>query len=230
MIKKETNEKLHQAVLEAIELDDARLDAELQNIPKHQFSEKFERQMNELLCKYRKKKMRKKIIRHVAAAAAVVVCITGGLALSSFNNAQASKPGLNIAAWLKAHFGFTQSSDSWQEVPFDTRQFSYVPEGFILREAEISASSVKYKYKNDQDDYFTLKISNMDASWQQHNKNIDMENGLNSLGFEYTYIYEKDQGIHVFMWEASDSLFYDLRGNISKETMTDIMNGIQYER
>lgn len=196
----------------------------------HRFSEKFEREMEEILLRFEKKRRRRDILQYAAAAAVMIVCLTVTLSWTSFRNARASEPGLAISAWLQDHFSFNQKGDSRKDFLFDTEQIGYIPEDFVLRETEVSSTTVKYKYKNNQDDYFTLKVSKTDAFRQQHNENIDMENNLNNSGLEYIYFYEKDHKIHVLIWEGIDSLFYDLRGTVNKETMTDIMNGIQYER
>jgi len=42
-------EKFKLSLLEAMELDDARLEEEMKDLPPHQFSEKFERKMAEIL-------------------------------------------------------------------------------------------------------------------------------------------------------------------------------------
>jgi len=49
LIHKAAMEKFKLSLLEAMELDDARLEEEMKDLPPHQFSEKFERKMAEIL-------------------------------------------------------------------------------------------------------------------------------------------------------------------------------------
>ena len=46
---KKADDKLHQSLIEAMKLDDIRLEEELKDIPLHHFSEEFEKNMEELL-------------------------------------------------------------------------------------------------------------------------------------------------------------------------------------
>ena len=50
-LKKEADEKLRQSLVEAMKLDDARLEEEMKDLPPHQFSEKFEKSMATLMQK-----------------------------------------------------------------------------------------------------------------------------------------------------------------------------------
>lgn len=196
----------------------------------HRFSEKFEREMEELLLKFEKKRRRRDILQYAAAATVMVVCLTVTLFWASFRNARASEPGLTISAWVQDYFSFNQKGDNNQKIQFDPEQIGYIPEGFVLKEMIHSNTIIKYEYTNEHNKSFTIKVSNDSTSFQQHSEDIKTEIAINAAGYEYTYIYEKDDNYHIFMWKDESGLFYNLKGTMDKNTIVMIMDNIIYER
>lgn len=63
--KKEADKRFRQSLIEAMELDDVQLEEELKDLPPHQFSEEFERNMDELLKIMRSKRGRKRKLKQL---------------------------------------------------------------------------------------------------------------------------------------------------------------------
>lgn len=195
----------------------------------HQFSEKFEREMEEIFYNYRKKKKRERLMRHTAVAAAVVVCITWALAMSSISNTKATTPGVNILTWVTNYFSFTKN-ETKTDILFTEEQIGFLPEGFVKSSEEIKNTYVVYEYGNADNESIILRMDRKKLLTQSDSENISMDIGINLAGYEYTHIFESNQKTHIFMWQSEDGLFYSLYGTIDKETMIKIMDGINYEK
>lgn len=195
----------------------------------HQFSEKFEKNMEVILCKYRKKKKRELLIRRTAVAAAVVVCITGGLAVSSISHTKATTPGVNILTWVRNYFSFTKN-ETKTDILFTEEQIGYLPEGFVKRSEDTKNTYVAYEYGNADNESIILRIDRKKLLTQSDSENISMDIGINLAGYEYTHVFENNQKTHIFMWQSEAGFFYSLYGTIDKETMIKIMDGINYEK
>ena len=107
---KACDEKLKSSILEAIELDDARLEEELKNCEPHVYSAKFEREMEALFERYRRKKKLKRIRRY-AMAAAVVLLLTGGIFYLGSGDLRATKTNIDILEWFENFFTVKDGTD-----------------------------------------------------------------------------------------------------------------------
>lgn len=54
---KKSDEKLRQSLLEAMAMDDAKLEEEMENVEQHIFSEKFERNMEKLFEQFKRRRL-----------------------------------------------------------------------------------------------------------------------------------------------------------------------------
>lgn len=225
------NEKLKQCLFEAMEADVAKLREQTESSEPHVFSQKFEAGMQVIIDGVEKKSKRRVMMKKIAvASAAALVLAVGGLSLST-NNANASKPVVDIVAWAKEYFNFEKGDNIRREesISFDESQIGFIPEGFERVGEERFFTSIQYKFENKQGESFVLYVSQEKISNQLDNKDIDYIIEVNSDGYEYTYTYKEDEHCHVFLWEDTNGVFYNLSGEIDEDILIAIMNGIEYK-
>ena len=227
----ESEKMLKESVLEACELDDERLQKLVDESEPHVFSERFEKNMEKVFRMYRRRCFMRKVTRYTAAAAVLVLVVTGGIFLTTGKSAEATTPGVNVLEWLKDYFSFEKgNSGKSEEVLFDESQIGYMPEGFELSGENREKTYVVYEFMNNVNEFIILRVDSVKTSLQQNNEGVKTEVGINSTGYEYIYVYEDGNRSHTFFWKDSNSLSYNLTGNLDVELMKQIMNSINYER
>ncbi len=148
---KASDKKLQASLMEAMKLDDARLEEEMKNSEPHVFSESFEKRMEELIQAQKRKRKRSSFIRRFAASAAVVVLLVGGGLCIGSEQLRASAISIDIREWLEEFFTVENGSSGRKEeegILFVETQLGYIPEGFEKVEEYESFSQVWYKYQN----------------------------------------------------------------------------------
>lgn len=221
------NEKLAECLKEAMELDIEKLREEMNSMDRHVFSKEFEKKMEDIFT-VSEKKLRPFPVRRLAAAAAVLIVAFGVFGMTA-KQANASKPGIDILAWVKEYFNFEKGDDSRHnsDVLFEEAQISYIPEGFKKVEEEVSFSTALYKYINDSDDYIGLEVSRGIILYNQDGQNVEYILKENDAGFEYAYTYKEAEEVHIIIWEDEKGIFYRLSGSGELEELVLVMNGIR---
>lgn len=199
----------------------------------HEFSKEFEQKMETLLNKSMpKRKSTCSIPRYMAAAAAAVVVI-GGFGVAGGAKLYASETNIPILQWMENFFVTEHDTDQMKgeksiEVLFSQDQIGYLPEGFELVEEVIRESKVSYIYKNDSGKHIILEIYQNKMLTGIDNMETNKKVHLNESGLEYYYVYKEDSCKHIFEWLDEAGKLYLLSGEISKEELQAVMNGIFY--
>lgn len=230
MEMKACNEKLKSGLIEAMKLDNARMEEELQREEPHEFSPEFEQQMEELMQVARRRESTRERFRYVAAAV-LVLFLTGGILFIGSDGLRASRVGIDILDWLDEFFmvksGVADRSE--EAVLFEESQIGYIPEGFEkVGELEMYAS-VQYKYLNKSNDYIVIDVCR--DGMLLH---IDVEDKvekvqINAAGFEYADVYDEEHKENILMWNDAEGIYYYVVGSIGTEELIKVMDSISYE-
>ena len=223
------DEKLKSSILEAIELDDARLEEELKNCEPHVYSAKFEREMEALFERYRRKKKLKRIRRY-AMAAAVVLLLTGGIFYLGSGDLRATKTNIDILEWFENFFTVKDGvrGIKTDEVLFEESRIGYLPEGFEKVGELISFSQVFYKYENSAKEYIVVRVSRDKLSVNIDSEIADKVIDINEDGFEYTMTQRDETQQATFMWGDDHGIYYYITSTLGNDELIKIMNGISY--
>ncbi len=226
------NSKFKECLLEVREMDEAKMSEEMKELEPYEFSEEFEKKMEVVLRLYRRRRFMDKVKRYAAVAAVLVLVAAGGVFLTGTKSTEATEPGVNVLEWLKDYFSFEKGGSGKKEndILFAESQIGFIPEGFEKSGEEVSATAVMYKYMNNENEFIVLRVDRVKTSLQQDSEGIEKEVNMNLAGYEYTYVYEEENQCHTLFWEDDNDLFYNLTGNLNKELMEQIMDGIKYER
>ena len=226
---KACDEKLKSSILEAIELDDARLEEELKSCEPHVFSEKFEREMEALFERYRRKKRLKRIQRY-AMAAAVVLLLTGGIFYLGSGDLRATKTNIDILEWFENFFTVKDGTDdrSGTKVLFEESQIGYLPEGFEKVGEHIAFSIVQYEYKDSKDGYIVIRVLRDRLAINVDNEVTDKEDCINKAGYEYTVTQRDEAQLATIMWVDNNDIYYYVTSTLEKDELIKIMDGISY--
>ena len=221
--KKEVDEKIRQYLIAMMELEEERLNEQMEECEPHVFSEEFERKMQNLLTVHRKRCKRRAVLRFAAKMAACLLLCVG--LVTATHTAVASLPAMDIKGWFAKHFEFSKGSHSEEEIAFSEEMITYIPEGFVKTEEEKMFTYQKYVYKNPDGKYFCIRCSKTVVESQQDNENIVREviNGEN--GIEYTRIKQKDEVMYI--WEDEAGIYYYVFGNIKEEELKLVMISLQ---
>ena len=226
---KACDEKLKSSILEAIELDDARLEEELKNCEPHVFSERFEREMDEMFERYRRKKKLKRIQRY-AMAAAVALLLTGGIFYLGSGDLRATKTNIDILEWFENFFTVKDGTDdrSVTKVLFEESQIGYLPEGFEKVGELTSFLQVVYKYQNSAEEHITVGVSRGQLALNIDSKIDGQVIGINKAGYEYTSISKTETGNAMLVWNDGKDIYYYVTSSLAYEELVKIMDGISY--
>lgn len=226
---KACDEKLKSSILEAIELDDARLEEELKNCEPHVYSAKFEREMEALFERYRRKKKLKRIQRY-AMAAAVVLLLTGGIFYLGSGDLRATKTNIDILEWFENFFTVKDGTDdrSGTKVLFEESQIGYLPEGFEKVGEGSNFSAVQYEYKDGKDGYIVIRALRDRLSINVDNEVTDKEDCINMAGYEYTVTQRNEAQLATIMWVDDNDIYYYVTSTLEKDELIKIMDGISY--
>ena len=226
---KACDEKLKNSLMEAMELDVARLKEQTANTPPHTFSPEFERNMEKLIKQVERKSKMRAAFRYVAAVL-VVTLLTGGIIFIGSDSLRASEMSISIREWFANFFTVEDGTRGRKESDalFDKSQIGYMPEGFELVEEHSSFAMVQYKYINSVNDWIVIRISKAKVSTAVDNKNINNEVRVNSAGYEYALTYKEDSSESVVFWIDDESIYYFISGTIDSTELIEIMNNISY--
>lgn len=227
---KACNEKLRSALEEAMSLAEAREAEEMAQMEPHEFSEEFERKMEELFATLpTRESKRKKMKRYIAASIVAVFLIVGVLVTTSVTT-NASWFGLNITQWLEDFFRLDTGEGKRKEdaVLFEEAQIGYLPEGFKKVAEGVSFSCVYYRYQNDkQEDIFVYAVRDK-GLLNSDSTDIEQEVGISITGIEYQYIRKDNFGAESVIWKNEEDIYYQVSSILGIEEILKIMNGISY--
>ena len=219
--------KLKSSLVEAMKLDNARLEKELQHCEPHVFSPDFERRMEKLIKAQRSKGKIRNCFRYIAAAV-MVLFLTGAILFMGSEDLNASEFSIDILEWLDECFTVGKSTNDREEtsVLFDESFIGYLPEGFEKVEEGFTYSIIHYKYENKLGDTITIRIYRGANTITVDNEDVMKEVLVNEAGYEYTRIYKDKLKSETLMWQDEDGKYYYLIGTLNKDEMLKIMNNI----
>lgn len=226
---KACDDKLKDSLMEAMELDVARLKAEMEKTELHTFSPEFEQKMEKLIREVdRKSKMRS--AWRFAAAAVIVALLTGGILFIGSDDLRASEMSINIREWFEGFFTVEDGTRGRKEsdVLFDKSQIGYMTEGFELDNEHITFSVVQFEYKNNSGDSIIIRVSRDKATLNVDSEEIEKDVLLNEAGFEYTQTHKDEYYKDIIMWKDDRDIYYYLASTIDNSELVNIMNGISY--
>ena len=227
---KACNEKLRSALEEAMSLAEAREAKEIADMEPHEFSEEFERKMENLIAQIpTRRDRRKRILRYMAASVAVVFLI-GGVLVSRTVTTQASWFDLDIVKWLESFFQVDSGEDFRKDdsVLFEESRIGYLPEGFKKVEEGISFSCVYYQYRNNTEDYINIQVVRDKGMLTSDGTEVLMDEGINAEGYEYQYVQKKDTGEDALIWSNGKEIYYSIISTLDQDEIIKIMNEITY--
>ena len=226
---KACDEKLKSSLMEAMKLDNARLEEELQHGEPHAFSPLFEKRMEKLLQVQRCKGKVYHCVRYVAAAV-LVLFLTGGILSVGSENLCASKLSIDILEWTDTFFRFRHSSEHTERISecFDESMITYLPKGLEKIEEYISHSTVYYKYQSETGEAVSIHAWLGYGEATVNNEGIILEVLLNEAGYEYTKVYNEAKGLETYIWMDHKEMLYCITGNIGSDEMIKVMDGISY--
>lgn len=221
------DKKLKSALVEAMRLDNARLEEELQCDEPHVFSPAFERRMEKLIRVQRSKNLIRSCFRYVAAAV-LVLFLTGGILFIGSEDLNASALSIDILEWLDEFFTVGKDTSVKKEsgVLFDESQIGYMPEGFVKVAEDITFPYVYYKYKNELGDTIAIRVSKSISKTAFDGEDVIKEVLISEQGQEYTRIYKDSMKYEVFMWKDNNNIFYHLESTLNSDELLKIMNNI----
>lgn len=223
------DEKLRSSLMEAMKLDNARLEEEMKHCEPHVFSEKFERCMEKLMTVQRRKGKVISCVRYIAAAV-VVLLLTGGILFVGSEDLRASELSIDILEWLDEFFTVKNGVDDRSDaaVLFDESQIGYLPEGFEKVGELVTFSYVQYEYVNERGEQILIYVSRDKVSSKIDNEEIEKQVYLNDMGYEYTLIHKEGEEDLSLMWVDKKEKYYNITGNIECSELIKIMNEISY--
>lgn len=226
---KACDDKLLSGLVEAMELDDANLEAEMQDLEPHVFSESFEKNMEKLMQRHRRKYRRRRLIRFTAVAAALLFLIGGPIFINS-KQLSASALSIDIKEWLDRFFTVEDGAEGRkdEEVLFDDSQLGYIPEGFEKVLEEEGFMQVYYKYENKKGEFFVVRVERAWKTQSADSEDVYSIIEVNSAGYEYTLTYRAEGYDKAVMWKDSNESYYFIVGLLDTDELINIMNNISY--
>lgn len=226
---KACDEKLRSSLVEAMKLDDARLEEEMQGLEPHVFSESFEKRMEKLMQEQRRKGRRRRLIRFAAAAAAILFLVGGPIFISS-EHLNASALSIDIKEWLDRFFTVEDGAEGQKDdgVLFDESQLGYIPEGFEKVEEFESFTHVSYKFENSKNLFFMIRAVQSRGLLTADNEEIKPAIKKNAAGYEYTFVSKNENSEESIIWKDEKDIFYYVIGNVGSDELIKIMNNISY--
>lgn len=227
---KACDEKLKSCLMEAMELDDARLEEEMKHCEPHVFSYAFEEKMQELMKVQKRKSKAYAGIRYIAAAV-ITLLLTGGILFIGSEEAHASVLGIDILEWLDKFFTVEDGDHRRKEesILFDESQIGYLPEGFEKSGESVTFSLIQYEYGNKHGDNIVICVSRTKSLLQIDNEDISKDVHLNEAGYEYTLTQKKQEVENTVLWVDENEVYYRIISNIDQTELIKIMNGIVYD-
>ena len=226
--KKAADEKLRESLRECMQEKNAMFDEEMEQYEDHVFSGKFEAQMKKLFVVRNKKAERAKVFKYAVSVAAALLVVVG-IAATSITSTRATLPSIDILGWFDTHFEFSKGTPNSKEseLIFDEVQITYIPEGFEKITEEVKYTHIEYGYENADGKNFSVRVTKALNQPQQDNEEIVRETFINDDGYECLYIERENESVYI--WEDSEGLYYRVYGNVDKNELNSVMNGIQYK-
>lgn len=193
----------------------------------HQFSPEFERKMEKLIRKARRKEWREKHrkgIRQLAAMVAVVF-LAGGILVTQVDAIRV--PVMSVVVTIGERFSEIVVKDSAQRnIPsneFYSRLPTYMPDGFWVESVDEDKNSCTVFYSDNSESYYSIDYYTSAADTA-----IDTENAIvleQEIRGQPAIIAEKN-GSTIIVWYPNGHE-YILSGTISLEEMIRILESIE---
>lgn len=222
--------KLRSSLVEAMRLDEQRLEAEMQGVTPHVFSEVHEKKMEKLMRSQNRKRKVRSVLRY-AVAACLVLLLTGSILIISSEDLRASKLSVDIIEWLEDFFSTEKGKDDRRkesEVLFTEEQIGYLPEGFEKVEEFESFSVVYFRYENKKGEMFQVNVGRDKSYLQFDNVTDEYEVYRNERGYEYALTFDAKSGDVTIVWSDENEIYYYVSGDANYEELVKVMNGITY--
>ena len=218
---------LKSSLAEAMRLDNARLEKELQHCEPHVFSPGFERRMEKLIKVQRSKGKIRNCFRYIAATV-MVLFLTGVILVKTSEDLNASEFSIDIIEWLDDCFTVKKGVSNKKEssILFDESYIGYLPEGFVKVEEDTTYSQIHYRYENKLGNTVTICVSRGASIISVDNEDVIKEVLVNEAGYEYTRIYKDKLKCETLIWQDDNDKCYYLSGTLNKDEMLKIMNNI----
>ena len=226
--RKAADEKLREGLRECMQQKNAMLDEEVEQYEDHVFSDKFETEMKKLFVVRNKKSERARIFKYAVSVAAALLVVVG-IASASVTSTKATLPSIDILGWFDTHFEFSKGTPNSKEseLIFDEAQITYIPEGFVKTGENKTFTYIEYRYENAEGKNLSVRVSKAGVLPHQDNEAIVRETFVNDGGYECLYI-ERENEI-AYIWEDSEGRYYQIWGNVRRDELESVMNGIQYK-
>ncbi len=220
--------KLKSSLIQTMKLDQEILEAEMQTVALHEFSDAHQKKMDKLFLVQKHKQKIHGVVRYVVAACLVLV-LTGSIFIISSKDLYASKLSIDIIEWLEDFFSTEKGKDERREkneVLFEESQIRYIPEGYKKTEEFINFNTVYYKYESETDAFIQITVGKDMAYLQVDNTEDIYEVSVNESGYEYSITYNNDSRRGAIAWKGSNDLYYYITGITEYEELIKIMNNI----
>ena len=226
-----SDKRLHDCVVQMMDLEEKLLMEEMKHVQPHVFSKEFEQKMQEVMRVQARVSKRSDVVRYLATAAVVILLVFGLLFIGN-EDLNASEFKINILEWMEDFFVVENEANhdkaNKNDVLFHESQIGYIPEGFEKVKEQVTFSYVSYKYQNDADEYIVILVYNEKGLHGVDNTEIEYDVRINRLGNEYRYIFKEDSREHILTWLDEKNRFYALVASMQVEDVVAIMEGILY--
>lgn len=235
-MEKEAEDKLKQALMLTIELDNARMAEESEGIPDHEFSPEFEQKMDGLIRQYQKKSRRRTAWRRACRAAAAFAAVCAVVFALIWNESGGFAIELPFL-WFEDSDDYKELVDVENDIleealDFDVNRITYIPEGYELIEEENHYQRYLAGYSCGSKYQISIMV------WKEntnviHESGADKSNyGVNKAGYVYEYssYYSENQNdeVYIVTWKDDEGICYQLTGTESLEVIIDVMEGFTY--
>ena len=226
--RKTSDQILRECLQECVPVKSAMIDEEEEQQEDYIFSDEFEAGMKKLLVVRKKKTEWTKGFKYAVAVAATLLVVVGIISASA-TSTKATLPSVDILGWFDNHFEFSKGTPNSKgnEFIFEEAQITYIPEGFVKNGENKNFTYIEYGYENAEEKNFSVRVSKSGTLPHQDNEAIVRETFMNDAGYECLYIERENE--FAYIWEDSEGLFYRVYGNVSKNELNSVMNGIQYK-
>ncbi len=220
--------KLKSSLIQAMELDHEKLEAEMQTVTPHTFSDAHQQNMDKLFLKQKYKQKLHSVLRY-AVAACIVLLLTSSIFIISSKDLQASKLSIDIIEWLEEFFSTEKGKSERRkegEVLFEESQIGYLPEGFVKTVEFVNVANVYYRYENNEGNFIQITVGRDKANLKVDNTEDIYEVKINQAGYEYSATYSNETGKGTLAWKNDNEIYYYIAGIAEYEELIKVMNNI----
>ena len=221
--------KLKSNLVEAMELDNQRLEAEMQDVAPHTFSDIHEKTMEKTMRIYSQKSSKSRKLRFIVAAC-LALLLTGSIFIIGSKDLSASKLSIDIIEWLEEFFSTEKGTDDRRKegVLFEESRIGYLPDGFTKVEEYENFSLVYFRFQNDNGNDICISIGKARSMFQIDGVEVVYEVGLNEAKYEYTATYQEQTNKGTIVWQDDRDIYYYVSGTVMYGELINVMNGITY--